>query len=143
MARDENRRLQEAHCLACRNVFRAWPHDLKHRNRKFCSLKCRNTGQFNPSYKGSAKTAYQRKEESIARHWEKHLCRKRFKYAFDKGRIARLPCHFCAAIETEAHHSDYSKPLSVVWLCRQHHVDVHAGKSILPPIPLLVASKAA
>lgn len=30
-------------------------------------------------------------------------------------------CEICPEVKIEAHHSDYSKPLEVRWLCRYHH----------------------
>ena len=50
--RVENRKLMAVHCMACGVEFRARPHDVKHRKRKFCSLKCSTTGKFNGNYKG-------------------------------------------------------------------------------------------
>ena len=41
-------------------------------------------------------------------------------YAIRKGRVQRLPCIVCGG-KAQAHHSDYSKPLDVDWLCRKHH----------------------
>ena len=41
-----------------------------------------------------------------------------------KGRLKRGKCIYCDKIG-EAHHSDYSKPLDITWLCRQHHLDHH------------------
>jgi hypothetical protein len=41
------------------------------------------------------------------------------------GRIIRQPCEMCEAEKAEAHHDDYSKPLSVRWLCRSHHQLLH------------------
>lgn len=35
------------------------------------------------------------------------------------------PCFVCGD-KAEAHHTDYSRPLDVVWLCDQHHKQVHA-----------------
>ena len=29
----------------------------------------------------------------------------------------------------EAHHADYTKPRSVIWFCRKHHVDLTFGRS--------------
>lgn len=44
-----------------------------------------------------------------------------------RGKVAKLPCAWCGACtELEAHHHDYSRPLEVVWLCRGHHLAVHA-----------------
>jgi len=38
-------------------------------------------------------------------------------------------CSHCNKEENlDAHHFDYSKPLEVVWLCRQCHIDLHADK---------------
>lgn len=45
--------------------------------------------------------------------------------ALRRGALRREPCHECGK-KAEAHHPDYSAPLSVVWLCRQHHVEAHA-----------------
>jgi hypothetical protein len=44
------------------------------------------------------------------------------------GKIVKpTTCSKCGAEgRIEAHHEDYSKPLEVVWLCRKHHLDVHA-----------------
>lgn len=42
-----------------------------------------------------------------------------------KGDLTPLPCEQCVepdpGIATLAHHDDYSRPLSVRWLCRPHH----------------------
>lgn len=47
-------------------------------------------------------------------------------WAVHKGRLIRQPCEVCGAEDLiVAHHDDYSKPLEVRWLCRQHHADVH------------------
>lgn len=42
------------------------------------------------------------------------------------GRMERQPCEVCGDPRADAHHSDYSKPYDVRWLCRRHHVEVHA-----------------
>jgi hypothetical protein len=38
--------------------------------------------------------------------------------------ITRQPCWVCGK-KAEAHHPDYSRPLDVVWLCKEHHQEVH------------------
>ena len=41
-------------------------------------------------------------------------------------RIERQPCAVCGATDrVQGHHNDYSKPLDVVWLCRDHHALAH------------------
>jgi hypothetical protein len=47
--------------------------------------------------------------------------------AIRDGRLIRQPCEVCGALNVEAHHDDYSKPLTVRWLCRRHHLE-HHGK---------------
>lgn len=37
-----------------------------------------------------------------------------------RGELVPQPCLICGAT-AEAHHPDYSKPLTVEWLCRFHH----------------------
>ena len=43
------------------------------------------------------------------------------------GKLKRsVFCESCGLpAKTEGHHSDYSKPLEVEWLCRKCHVEVH------------------
>lgn len=46
-----------------------------------------------------------------------------------RGKITKLPCVKCNNPVVEAHHPDYSKPLDVVWLCRDCHMTEHANLS--------------
>jgi hypothetical protein len=41
------------------------------------------------------------------------------------GKIKMLPCEICGELLVEAHHTDYSKPLDVKWLCIKHHRILH------------------
>lgn len=42
------------------------------------------------------------------------------------GFLIRGVCEVCGSINTHGHHDDYTKPLSVRWLCPPHHQQVHA-----------------
>jgi len=42
-----------------------------------------------------------------------------------RGKIAQKPCETCGSDNSQMHHPDYSKPLLVVWLCREHHMELH------------------
>jgi hypothetical protein len=41
------------------------------------------------------------------------------------GRLLRQPCHKCGAAKADAHHTDYSQPLKVEWLCPRCHKQAH------------------
>ncbi|MER8388269.1 hypothetical protein NKH14_22610 [Mesorhizobium sp. M1380] len=45
--------------------------------------------------------------------------------ALKRGLIIQEPCRECGALDAEAHHPDYDKPMCVDWLCRRHHKAVH------------------
>lgn len=51
--------------------------------------------------------------------------RARVRNAVRAGKLTKCPCEICGAMEVEAHHDDYSKPLVVRWLCRVHHNEMH------------------
>lgn len=55
----------------------------------------------------------------------KHLARWIVSRAIKSGNLERLPCSGCGGLQAQAHHSDYSKPLMIVWLCRKCHQEVH------------------
>ena len=45
--------------------------------------------------------------------------------AVNSGRLLREPCEVCGCETAQAHHDDYSHPLSVRWLCCDCHCLVH------------------
>jgi hypothetical protein len=50
--------------------------------------------------------------------------------AIKRGEVERLTwCQLCGRNvpqnAVEAHHADYSQPLSVVWMCKKHHHQIH------------------
>ena len=55
----------------------------------------------------------------------KRKARQKVYYALKVHKLIKEPCNGCGKIEVEAHHDDYSKPLDVLWLCRQCHADRH------------------
>lgn len=48
--------------------------------------------------------------------------------ALKSGRLNKKPCVFCGVTESYAHHPDYTKKLDVIWVCSNHHADIHAGR---------------
>ena len=55
----------------------------------------------------------------------KNAARSAVARAIRSGKLVRGACAVCGAREVDAHHDDYSRPLAVTWLCRQHHLHVH------------------
>lgn len=45
-----------------------------------------------------------------------------------RGLIEKGTCK-CGSKETEAHHEDYTKPLEVIWMCRECHLKHHQNIS--------------
>jgi hypothetical protein len=56
---------------------------------------------------------------------ERLRARRITRQAVDAGRLLRQPCRKCGAAKADAHHTDYSKPLDVDWLCGPCHKRVH------------------
>lgn len=53
-------------------------------------------------------------------------CRSYLNVYIKRGKIIPQPCSICNSLDNiEAHHEDYTKPLEVIWLCREHHLDHH------------------
>lgn len=47
-----------------------------------------------------------------------------------RGSIEPLPCFVCGG-KAEGHHPDYSRPRDVVWLCPEHHRQLHKEAALL------------
>lgn len=96
------------------------------------SVEYRKTDEYKKYHKQYRKTEkYKEKvkknsKENPETHY-KNLIRRDLREQVKRGRIIKLPCQVCGDIKSEAHHSNYNRPLSVVWLCRKHHLELHKG----------------
>lgn len=61
----------------------------------------------------------------ISRNPEKRKAHIMVGNAIRNGKLTKGSCEVCGSSKVEAHHDDYSKPLSVRWLCRTHHAEGH------------------
>lgn len=63
-------------------------------------------------------------------HENKHKvsAHEKVKRALLNGELVKKVCSVCGDKKSLAHHEDYTKPLSVIWLCSKHHMTLHHGK---------------
>lgn len=53
-----------------------------------------------------------------------------------RGKLVPEPCEVSGCESpTEMHHPDYTKPLEVRWLCRDHHLVLHSLAHVKPSLP--------
>jgi len=88
-------------------------------NREKCNAR---TARYNERHK---EKVVARRKKTMKRqrkiHAKKYKARSLF-YAAKKGkRIVPQPCCHCGKSPAHGHHSNYNKPLEVVWYCRKHH----------------------
>ena len=67
--------------------------------------------------------ARQRRDYWVNRH--KYTAKKMVAVMIETGDITRQPCEKCGEEKAVAHHSDYAKPLEIVWLCHACHMAEH------------------
>lgn len=64
-------------------------------------------------------------EKQRARGWPMAQVKK----ALKNGQLKKEPCRVCGKTDgVEGHHEDYSKPLQIDWLCKNHHTELHREK---------------
>ena len=56
---------------------------------------------------------------------KKYLAHKKINSAVKAGLIKKECCQICGKTKVHAHHDDYNYPLSVRWLCVEHHKQWH------------------
>ena len=82
--------------------------------------------------------ARQQRLHADPEHHRRHHARVELGNATRQGKITKSgKCSVCgSAEEIQGHHEDYSKPLDVVWLCRDCHAKAHAvhGNELTPGI---------
>jgi len=110
--RNNKRRKDE--CSSCRGNIEA---NRVASGQKFCK-ECQRIYQ----------NAYRKKKNylTIGKNTKaKHYARTYANTYLRRGKLKKMPCEVCGDTEVEMHHSDYSKPLEVRWLCRNHHMEDH------------------
>ena len=85
--------------------------------------------ELNNNWKGGISTNnYKYKKVQKARFPEKFKSRKITSNAIISGKLIKMPCEKCGDNNSVAHHSDYSDPMNITWLCRKHHREEHGGR---------------
>lgn len=64
---------------------------------------------------------YHNEINSKERYPEKENCRKESRRLLKQGKIVKEPCEECGSKKSQMHHTDYTKPSKVRWLCALHH----------------------
>ncbi len=96
-----------------------------------CGRKYQRSEEFKEKRRQYRRCPERRKIESIQKrnkHQQFPLAAKagnKIRREIRSGRVKRQPCQECGAHNGQAHHPNYRYPLVVVWLCPQHHSDLH------------------
>lgn len=107
---------------------------------KKCAKKDAEQIRLNPKYREKIlqRDRDRNKTENRRQFWrsrkfripEKIKARGMVNIRVHRGTMRRGVCELCGVNKTEAHHLDYSKPLLVMWLCKQHHQEVEKQKNL-------------
>lgn len=129
--KNKEKTLLASHCKKC-NTIKCKKYRLKNkeavrvyeRNRKDNSVRRELLERQNNNPEFIARRRV-RQLEYYSRNKEKSATHRKVAMALKSGKLKQLSCEVCGDIKSEAHHCDYSKPLSVNWLCRKHHAEWH------------------
>lgn len=111
-------------CRACNNKFKPLDWQIKKSDRlcRNCRVEYfRNYRKTNEKEKARSRN-YFRTVRDIPKERQKRLAREKVQRALRSGKIKREPCLICGNEISEAHHEDYTKPLEIIWLCKEHHI---------------------
>jgi transposase-like protein len=113
----------------CKKCRKSRTRDYRNRNKQALKDKAAVT-RSNPAYKLSQKL-YSR--EYRDRYPIKYRARMAVRNAIRNGSIVKgEQCQSCGSSKNiQAHHSDYSKPLAVEWLCRSCHYEWHLENEVI------------
>lgn len=114
-----------------RKSWRAYGKRNKNRRRKYhgkyYAENCEHISKRIAAYRKTSagrRAAKISDERQRAKYPEKYQARQEVLKALRKGTLKKQPCS-CGNKKVQAHHSNYSKPLEVTWLCDDCHRDEH------------------
>ena len=133
-------------CAECGQHYLAVSWELARGKGRFCSPRCAHVasgraahtgrtqrGEANPNWKGGISKIKSRYRRIFRERFpEKAAAHDAVQAAVKHGRIKKpLRCQNCDSTGLlHGHHADYSKPLSVDWLCAACHRQVHLANRI-------------
>lgn len=123
------------YCNGCKKEkqLEEFSNDLSAKSGKYTLCKeCKNERAKKFSKKYHTLNVNRRNREKYKLHIK---ATKKLNQAKATGKIIAKRCFLCNKTKTDAHHLDYNYPLKVIWLCRQHHSDVHQGQTL--PVTIL------
>ena len=93
---------------------------------------CKNERRPKQRYCNPCHATWMRKNRKPARQFTefeslKHRARMKANYARRNGKLIPEPCK-CGSDHVEMHHPDYTKPLEIVWICRNCHLELHENE---------------
>lgn len=108
-------------CRSCRNRIR--------RSQRECKPAMYRTHwqRWDKEHRPERREADARRAET-ARRRAQLRCKAAVARALRDGRLTKGVCEACGALDVEAHHEDYDRPLDVNWLCPKHHARLHADR---------------
>jgi len=120
-------------CDYCGKESSDKPSNYKRKKRHFCSTGCYSLFR-KEKLPFEEQHRYGTGIDSLETKAIKRKARRHLNHAVRDGVVKRQPCEVCGELKSEAHHSDYSKPLEVRWLCFYHHRLIHENPELLGEI---------
>lgn len=120
-------------CLVKRDITDYYKDESQSQGYNYVCKDCLRVQQRNQPHrekwhKDNKEFVYKYHKEWIDRNPEKRKAHTILNNAIKSGKIVKMPCVVCNNPASKGHHPDYSKPLEVIWLCQQHHSDIHYGR---------------
>lgn len=125
----------ERRCPGCKKPTDAPSYKIKHHDytcNACWTAKRKASRRSNPDRERANNRRYNKKRKPRRATYESNKkqiqARNKVQYALRTGKLTKQPCRVCGDPNSQAHHPDYDKPLEVVWLCHDHHMDEHFGE---------------
>lgn len=118
--------------FACRECSkarsRAWTKDNREHHTRYSALwRAANPERQKLIQDRAARTPAGKRNAKLYKQRNRHKVRARGAVNNHKraGKLNAQPCESCGAIQAQAHHEDYNRPLDVTWLCQSCHSRHH------------------
>jgi hypothetical protein len=112
-----NRRYRKTHKKQCSLWTMKWMKENRERVKK--TVRARYNTPEGKAIRQASSRRYAEKNRI------KRLAKDTVHNAIRAGKLNKMPCAICGIKKAEGHHPDYTKPLKVIWLCKEHHTEIH------------------